>query len=191
MPRIAAASMMGASLFECWTLGQCWLARWSAVAAAVLDRAAFATAESARTLLRSRTGHQSEYDNISYCPDLRDKPPISELLTHSPAKAILDHALGWNEIEYDHGQIAIRQARNTDKPYPPTPNIDGIGSGRNGLAPGSEISNFTALVGVFLTTVDTEFAGNFTIWPGSHNRLEAYFAIAGEALCKKGCPGSG
>jgi hypothetical protein len=48
---------------------------------------------------------QSEYDKISYCPDLRDKPPISELLTHSPAKAILDHALGWNKIEYYHGKL--------------------------------------------------------------------------------------
>jgi hypothetical protein len=95
---------------------------------------------------------QIEYDNISCCPDLRDRPPISELLTHSPAKAILDHALGWNEIEYYRGQIAIRQAHNTahntDKPYPPKPHIDGTGTGRNGRAPGSPISNFTALVGV-------------------------------------------
>jgi hypothetical protein len=30
---------------------------------------------------------QSEYDNISYCPDLRDKPPISELLTHFTCKS--------------------------------------------------------------------------------------------------------
>jgi Phytanoyl-CoA dioxygenase (PhyH) len=131
---------------------------------------------------------QSEYDKISYCPDLRDKPPISELLTHSPAKAILDHALGWNKIEYYHGQIAIRQAHNADKPYPPKPHIDGTGTGRNGRAPGSEISNFTALVGVFLTTVDTEFARNFTVWPGSHNRLEAYFRNRGRDAMQEGMP---
>jgi len=29
---------------------------------------------------------QREYDNISFCPDLRDKPAISELLTHSTGK---------------------------------------------------------------------------------------------------------
>jgi hypothetical protein len=131
---------------------------------------------------------QIEYDNISYCPGLRDKPPISELLTHSSAKAILDHALGWNQIEYDRGQIAIRQAHNTDKPYPPKPHIDGVGTGRNGRAPGSPISNFTALVGVFLTAVDTEFAGNFTVWPGSHHRLEAHFRDSGRDAMQQGMP---
>jgi len=131
---------------------------------------------------------QSEYDNISYCPDLRDKPPISELLTLSPAKAILDHALGWDDIECDHGQIAIRQAHNTDKSYPPKPHIDGIGSGLNGLALGSPISNFTALLGVFLTRVNTEFAGNFTVWPGSHHRLEAHFRDRGPQAMLEGMP---
>jgi len=131
---------------------------------------------------------QREYDNISYCPDLRDKPSISRLLTHSPARAILDRALGWNEIEYDRGQIAIRQAHNTDKPYPPKAHIDGVGSGLNGLALGSPISNFTALVGVFLTRVDTEFAGNFTAWPGSHHRLEAHFRHRGPQAMLEGMP---
>jgi hypothetical protein len=140
---------------------------------------------------RHDPARQIEYDNISYCPDLRDKPPILELLTRSPAKDILDRALGWSEIELCyHGQIAIRQAHNTDKPHPPKPHIDGIaaGDGRNGLAPGSEISNFTALVGVFLTTVDTEFAGNLTVWPGSHHRLEAYFRDRGRDAMREGMP---
>ena len=114
--------------------------------------------------------------------------PIAELLTHSSAKTILDRALGWNEIEYYHGQIAIRQAHNTDKPYPPTPHIDGTSSGANGVAPGSGISNFTALVGVFLTRVDTEFAGNFTVWPGSHTRLETYFRNRGRQAMQEGMP---
>jgi hypothetical protein len=131
---------------------------------------------------------QREYDNISYCPDLRGEPPIMELLTHSPAKAILDRALGWNEIAHDGGQIAIRQAHNTDRRHPPEPHIDGIATGTNGLARGSPISNFTALVGVFLTRVDTEFAGNFTVWPGSHHRLEAYFRERGAQAMHEGMP---
>jgi ectoine hydroxylase-related dioxygenase (phytanoyl-CoA dioxygenase family) len=129
---------------------------------------------------------QREYDNISFCPDLRDKAPIAELLTHSAAKTILDRALGWNEVEYDHGQIAIRQAHDTDKPYPPTPHIDGTSAGANTIAPGSEISNFTALIGVFLTRVDTEFAGNLTVWPGSHTRLETYFRNQGQGAMQEG-----
>src|SRR5262249_61690442 len=104
------------------------------------------------------------YDNLSYCPDLRDKPPISQLLTHSPARAILDRALGWNEIEHDRGQIAIRRAHNTDKPYPPNAHIHGVGSGRNGLAVRIPVPNFTCLVRVFLTGVHTEVPRNFPAW---------------------------
>jgi ectoine hydroxylase-related dioxygenase (phytanoyl-CoA dioxygenase family) len=149
----------------------------SAISAIKADRA-----------LHHDPARQREYDNRSYCPDLRDKPPISELVTNSPARAILDSALGWNDIAYDHGQIAIRQAHNAEKPSPPVPHIDGIGTGVNGLAPENPISNFTALVGVFLTRVDTEFAGNFTVWPGSHHRLEAYFRNRGPQAMREGMP---
>jgi len=131
---------------------------------------------------------QREYDNISFCPGLRDKPPISELLTHSTGKTILDRVLVWHEIEFFPGQIAIRQAHNTDKPYPPVPHIDGTGSGANGRPIGSPISNFTALLGVFLMKVDAEFAGNFTVWPGSHHRLEAYFRNRGPQAMHEGMP---
>jgi Phytanoyl-CoA dioxygenase (PhyH) len=131
---------------------------------------------------------QREYDNISFCPDLRDRPPISELLTHSTARTLLDRVLGWNEIEFSPGQIAIRQAHNADKPYPPVPHIDGTGTGANGRTAGSPISNFTALLGMFLTKVDAEFAGNFTVWPGSHHRLEAHFRNRGPQAMHEGMP---
>jgi Phytanoyl-CoA dioxygenase (PhyH) len=133
-------------------------------------------------------GRQVEYDNISFCPDLRDKPPIDELLTRSSARILLDLVLGWDEIAYAPGQIAIRQAHNTDKPYPPMPHIDGIGNGLNGLPSGSAISNFTALVGVFLTRLDSEFAGNLTVWPGSHHRLEKHFKHRGPQAMQEGMP---
>ena len=130
---------------------------------------------------------QREYDNISFCPGLRDKAPIARLLTHSSASSILDRALGWDRIDHDRGQIAIRRAHNTERPCPPTPHIDGIPSGANGVAPGG-ISNFTALLGVFLTRVDSEFAGNFTVWPGSHTRLEAHFRHRGRQAMQEGMP---
>lgn len=131
---------------------------------------------------------QREYDNVSFCPDLRDTPPISKLLTDSTGRAVLDRVLGWHEIEFAPGQIAIRQAHNTDRPYPPVPHIDGTGTGANGRAVRSPISNFTALLGVFLTKVDTEFAGNFTVWPGSHRRLEAHFRDRGPQAMHEGMP---
>ena len=131
---------------------------------------------------------QAEYDYLSFCPDLRDKPPISELLTHSTGRTILDRVLGWDEIEFSPGQIAIRQAHNTDTPYPPVPHIDGTGAGKYGRSSESPISNFTALLGVFLTKVDVEFAGNFAVWPGSHHRLEAYFQNRGPQAMFEGMP---
>ena len=91
--------------------------------------------------------HQREYDNISYCPDLRDKPPISELLTRLPARALVDRTLGWNEIAHDRGQIAIRQAQT----LPADAAYRWHRQCANGLAQGNPMSNFTAIVGVFPT----------------------------------------
>ena len=42
----------------------------------------------------------------------------------------------------------------------------------NGVAAGT-IYHFTALAAVFLSDVDEPFAGNFTVWPGSHRALAA------------------
>jgi hypothetical protein len=128
---------------------------------------------------------QAEYDNISFCPNLRDKQAIDQLLTRSSARKLLDLALGWENVDYSPGQIAIRQAHNTDRPYPPVPHIDGTGNGRT---PGSKVSNFTALVGVFLTRLDAEFAGNFTVWPGSHHLLEEHFRSRGPQAMLEGMP---
>jgi ectoine hydroxylase-related dioxygenase (phytanoyl-CoA dioxygenase family) len=44
----------------------------------------------------------------------------------------------------------------------------------NGVPKGT-LSSFTALGGIFLTDVVREDAGNFTVWPGSHRKMEAYF----------------
>jgi hypothetical protein len=121
---------------------------------------------------------QSEYDNQSYCPQLKGTSPIMNLLLQSPVHNILDEIFGLDEIDWDKGQIAIRRAHNHPEPIPPTPHIDGFSSGVNGLDEG-KIYNHTVLVGVFLTPVQTEFAGNFTVWPGSHYVYENYFRVRG------------
>ena len=121
---------------------------------------------------------QVEYDNQSYCPDLRGTPPIMNLLTESPALALLDQAIGVDKIDWDRGQIAIRRVHNHSEPVPPEPHIDGFASGLNGLDEG-KIYNHTGLVGVFLTPIATTFAGNFTVWPGSHQVYERCFRERG------------
>src|ERR1700726_4721795 len=114
---------------------------------------------------------QVEYDNQSYCPALRGTPPILNLLTESPVLELLDQAIGVDKLAWDGGQIAIRRAHNHYEPAPPEPHLDGFASGLNGLDAG-KIYNHTILVGVFLTPVASEFAGNFTVWPGSHHVYE-------------------
>jgi hypothetical protein len=121
---------------------------------------------------------QVEYDNQSFCPDLRGSPPIMNLLIESPVHNVLDETFGVDEIGWDKGQIAIRRAHNHPKPAPPEPHLDGFSSGLNGLDEG-KIYNHTVTVGVFLTPITGEFVGNFTVWPGSHNVYERYFRERG------------
>jgi hypothetical protein len=121
---------------------------------------------------------QLEYDNRSYCPSLLGAPPIMDLLLRSPIIEIVDEALGLDNVEWGKGQIAIRRSRNFPREIPPEPHLDGFASGLNGLEEG-KIYSHTALVGVFLTPVLRPFAGNFTVWPGSHYVYESYFRARG------------
>lgn len=130
---------------------------------------------------------QVEYDNRSYCPDLRTTSPIMSLLNESPVLKILDEVFGLEKIDWDNGQIAIRRAHNTPKPTPPVPHIDGFSSGLNGLDEG-KIYNHTATVGVFLTPTTNKFAGNFTVWPGSHYVYESYFQERGPRAMSEPIP---
>ena len=130
---------------------------------------------------------QTEYDNQSYCPDLRGASPIVNLLVQSPVHRILDEIFEIDNIDWDGGQIAIRRAHNWPEPVPPTPHLDGFASVVNGLDEG-KIYNHTVLVGVFLTPVQREFAGNFTVWPGSHHVYENYFRERGPRAMSEPMP---
>jgi hypothetical protein len=130
---------------------------------------------------------QVEYDHQSYCPDLRGTLPITNLLTHSPARHVLDELLGWENIGHDRGQIAIRRSHNAERAYAPTWHIDGVPTGENGVI-GPYISNFTVLLGVYLTPIDGTFSGNFVVWPGSHKRIEAHFRSRGPIAMQEGKP---
>ncbi|HEU0252764.1 MAG TPA: hypothetical protein VFR12_06995 [Pyrinomonadaceae bacterium] len=132
---------------------------------------------------------QVEYDNRSYCPDLKGTPPIMNLLSQSPVYNLLDGIFEVDKLGWDGGQIAIRRAHNFPEPVPPTPHLDGFASGTNGLDEG-KIYNHTVLVGVFLTSVRSEFAGNFTVWPGSHHVYENYFRKRGPRAMSEPMPAS-
>jgi hypothetical protein len=128
-----------------------------------------------------------EYNNQSWCPSLRGSPEILNLFENDAVQSVVNEALGKNRFQHDHGQIAIRKAHNADQPCKPVPHIDGIPTPHNGLR-GTEIQNFTALVGIFLTEVKRIFAGNFTVWPDSHIVLEKHFRERGKAAVEEGMP---
>lgn len=130
---------------------------------------------------------QIEYDNQSYCPDLKGTPPIMDLISQSPVHNLLDEIFGIDNIDWDKGQIAIRRAHNYPEPVPPAPHIDGFATGVNGLTEG-KIYNHTVLVGFFLTPVHKEFAGNFTVWPGSQDVYENYFRERGPGAMREPVP---
>lgn len=130
---------------------------------------------------------QSEYDNQSYCPALRGSPPIMNLILQPSVQKILDETFGLDQIDWSHGQIAIRRAHNYHTPIPPTAHIDGFSSGLNGLDEG-KIYSHTVLLGIFLTPLNTEFGGNFTVWPGSHYIYESYFRERGQRAMSEPLP---
>ena len=133
-------------------------------------------------------GRQTEYDHRSYCPALIGSRPIMALLLNSGIGAKLDEIIGFDRLVRDKGQIALRRAGNAPKAYPPEPHIDGLPTPFNGVPPDILVSNFTALVGVYLSPVRREFAGNFTVWPGSHHVLEQHFRDRGREALTGGMP---
>jgi hypothetical protein len=110
-----------------------------------------------------------------------------DLLLMSPILGIIDEALGLSDVEWSSGQIAIRRARNFPTEIPPEPHLDGFASGLNGLEEG-KIYSHTALVGVFLTPTSRSFAGNLTVWPGSHYVYESYFRERGPGAMREPMP---
>lgn len=129
----------------------------------------------------------AEYNHRSWCPALRASPEIKRLFQNRSVQAIADEALGKERYGVDDGQIAIRQAHSASHPTEPVAHIDGIPTPQNGLA-GGGILNFTGLLGVFLTEIKADFAGNFTVWPGSHLLLEEYFRGQEENSMEQGMP---
>lgn len=124
----------------------------------------------------------------SFCPELQGSAVISDLFNRTPAVALAESAIGEGKIcPVKGGQIALRFPGMQDPPPAPRPHLDGMHSPTNGV-PEGEIHNFTALVGILLSDVTEEYAGNFTVWPGSHHLHEAWFREKGPLSLLEGMP---
>lgn len=124
----------------------------------------------------------------SYCPELQRTPVIANIFNKTPIFDLIDSIIDTTKIDPIHGaQIALRFPRFDDPAPRAHPHIDGMYSPNNGVPEGT-IQNFTALVGVLLSDLPNENAGNFTVWPGTHRQYEAYFKEHGAESLLDGMP---
>jgi hypothetical protein len=124
----------------------------------------------------------------TFCPELTAAPEILDLYRATPAAALAEAAIGAGQVVVPPtGQIALRFPQKLADPKLPYPHIDGMPGPLNGVEPGT-LYHFTALAGVFLSDVTAPFHGNFTVWPGSHRALEAYFRAHGTGELVRGFP---
>ena len=133
----------------------------------------------------------NKFRSQSYCPELQDSEAISGLFNRSPAFDLTESLLGRGKLnKRNGGQIALRFPGFSDEPAPKLwPHIDGVYSEHNGV-PKGRIGNFTLIACIMLSDLNEPYAGNFTVWPGTHRRIAAYLKEHGpESLLEcKGVP---
>ena len=117
----------------------------------------------------------------SFCPELRGDPRLLRLATTpavwSRVRALLGDRTTAKPREC---QIALRFPLPEATPRRVgAPHIDGYHTPTNGVPDDGVVYNFTLLVGAMLSDVPAPFSGNFTVWPGTHRRLEDYFGDHG------------
>lgn len=112
----------------------------------------------------------------SFFPELQTEAVMTDLFNRSTVIGALRELLGEENVpEHQRVQLALRFPRPVGTPpQPPQPHIDGLHTPTNGVPKGT-LGSFTALVGIFLTDVTRDYAGNFAVWPGSHRKMESYF----------------
>lgn len=111
----------------------------------------------------------------SYAPELQSQRVITDLFNRTPAFALAEALIGPETFKPAGGaQIALRFPGMQDPPDPPRPHLDGMHTPYNGVPEGT-IQNFTMLVGILLSDLTCDYAGNFTVWPGTHHLYEEYF----------------
>ena len=123
----------------------------------------------------------------SYCPELQNTPPITDLLQKTPAWELAESVIGPGRIKPPGGgQIALRFP-SLGEPGQARPHLDGMYSPTNGVQEGT-IGNFTMLLGILLSDVPTPLMGNLTVWPGTHRLYESYFREHGPQSLLQGLP---
>ena len=122
----------------------------------------------------------AKWRSQSFFPELARLAAITDLFNASGLHETLQSLMGAGNVpRMQSGQLALRFPREPGAPVrAPLPHIDGVHTPENGVPKGT-LGSFSALVGVYLTDLDRTDAGNFTVWPGSHLRMQKYFRAHG------------
>ena len=64
--------------------------------------------------------------------------------------------------------------------------LDGYHTPYNGIPDDGVVYGFTLLLGVMLSDADEPLSGNFTVWPGTHLKLELHFRVHGVHSLERG-----
>ena len=106
--------------------------------------------------------------------ELRTDQRLKDLLLSTDAFSLVESVLGKGKvIPSVNIQAALRFPDVNDEPHPLVPHIDSFHPSQDGEA--GSIRPFTATAGFFLNDIETDWAGNFTVWPGTHLLFERYF----------------
>ena len=125
----------------------------------------------------------------SYCAELQHTPLITGLLNATPAHGLVESLLGPGKLNPAGGaQIALRFPSYSKEARPRlAPHIDGTWSEHNGV-PKGKVQNFTLLACVLLSELPESYAGNFTVWPGTHRKFAKHLQQHGPEALLNGLP---
>ncbi len=135
-------------------------------------------------------GDLEKFRAQSYCSEIREASQIVDLFNKTPVRQLAESLMGEGNVQIpSSGQIALRfpGPLHTD-PNEPSGHLDGLGSGKNGMAKGVYRRGFTALAVVYLADVPEPYSGNFTVWPKSHSFFADYFKKEGHEILANGMP---
>jgi len=126
----------------------------------------------------------------SYCQELKEQPVLTDLVNATGVIGIAEQLMGEGKVvEAASGQVALRFPKPPGaEPKTPGGHIDGVGTGTNGIPKGEFRRFFSMLCVVLLDDLPDRHCGNFTVWPGSHLKMEAKIREIGIEALADGTP---
>lgn len=127
---------------------------------------------------------KASYDSRTFAPDLTDDPVFLDLYHHSGAADVAADLVGRAVPTVWGAQIALRfpSAPGTSAPRYAGGHIDGLPAPSNGVPADGRVYGFTLLAGVYLDEVRGPSGGGFTVFPGTHHAMAAWFREHGTAV---------